>query len=199
MKTIFAQPIITPLSRAFVLPLVLAFGLAACGDNAARYLVEPAPTAAAVPLRLPTLEVRDVVLPAYAEGAQILQQDASGALRPIARSEWADGSSRAVTAALARSLDLQTTAAVAAEPWPLSDAPAGRLDVRIDRIVARADQTFQLSGQYAVASFQGNISEVLQRFDIRVPMAGDSPAAIAAAQGQALDQLAAQIVTRLRR
>ncbi len=183
------------------IPMILAltFGLAACGDNAARYLVDPAPTAAAVPLRLNSIEVRDVKLPAYAEGTQILQQDASGALRPISRAEWADNSPRAVTAALARSLDLQTTAAVAAEPWPLSDSPAGRLDVRIDRIVARADQNFQMSGQYAVASFQGNISEVLQRFDIVIPMASDSAGAVAAAQGQALDQLAAQIVARLRR
>jgi uncharacterized lipoprotein YmbA len=181
------------------LTLLMTLALAACGDNAARYLVEPAPTAAAVPLRLPSLEVRDVVLPAYAEGTQILQQDASGALRPVSRSEWADGSARAMTAALARSLDLQSTASVAAEPWPLSDFPAGRLDVRIDRIVARADQTFQVSGQYAVASPDGRISELLERFDIRVPMASDSPAAIAAAQGQAIDQLAGQIVQRLRR
>ena len=186
--------------RKHVLPmLALTFGLAACGDNAARYLVEPAPVAAAVPLRLSSIELRDMVLPAYAEGAQILQQDASGALRPVANSEWADGSARAMTAALARSLDLQTTAAVAAEPWPLSEPAAGRLDVRLDRIVARADQSFQLSGQYALASYQGNISEVLQRFDIRVPMAADSPAAIALAQGQAIDELAAQSVARLRR
>lgn len=186
-------------SLILALTFGLTFGLAACGDNAARYLVEPAPTAAAVPLRLNSIEVRDVKLPAYAEGTQILQQDASGALRPVSRSEWADNSPRAVTAALARSLDLQTTAAVAAEPWPLSDSPAGRLDVRIDRIVARADGNFQMSGQYAVASFQGNISEVLQRFDILVPMTSDSAGAIAAAQGQALDLLAAQIVARLRR
>lgn len=187
------------MKKAIPLFFAMTFGLAACGDNAARYLVEPAPNVAAVAIQLPSMEVRDVTLPAYAEGAQILQQEPGGALRPISRSEWADGSNRAMTAALARSLDLQTTAAVAAEPWPLSNAAAGRLDVRVDRIVALADQTFQLSGQYAVSSFEGRISEVLERFDIRVPMAGDSPGAIAAAQGQAIDMLAAQIVARLRR
>ncbi len=189
MKSRFSLPI------ALTLTLVLA----ACGDTAARYLVEPAPVAEPVPLRLASLELRDVVLPAYAEGSEILQQEQDGALRPVAGSEWADSSARAVTAALARSLDLQTTASVAAEPWPLSEPAAGRLDVRIDAMVARADGTFQIAGQYAVASFDGRAREVLERFDIRVPLTAQGPAAIAAAQGQAIDQLAGQIVARLRR
>lgn len=181
------------------LTLALSLGLAACGDTAARYLVEPAPTAVPVALRMSSIEVRDTVLPAYAEDVQILAQDATGALRPIKGAEWADSSARAVTAALARSLDLQTTAAVAAEPWPLSESPAGRLDVRVDALVARADGTYQMAGQYAVSSFDAPGREVLERFDIRVPLAGEGPGAIAAAQGQAIDRLAAQIVTRLRR
>ena len=181
------------------LAFAMTLGLAACGDTAARYLVEPAPTAAPVALRVSSLEVRDVVLPSYAESSQILQEDASGALRPVPDSEWADSSARAMTAALARSLDLQTTAGVAAEPWPLSDAADARLDVRIDRIVARADQTFQMSGQYAVASFDGAVREVLERFDISVPMTGVTPAAIASAKGRAIDQLSEQIIARLAR
>ena len=181
------------------LAISLSLALAACGDTAARYLVEPAPVAAPVALRLSSLELRDVVLPAYAEGSQILQQDADGALRPVEGSEWADASARAVTAALARSLDLQTTASVAAEPWPLSEPAAGRLDVRIDAMLARADGTFQIAGQFAVASFDGRAREVLERFDIRTPLTAQGPAAIAGAQGQAIDQLASQIVARLRR
>jgi uncharacterized lipoprotein YmbA len=188
-----------PVFKALALTLALPLGLAACGGTAARYLVEPAPTAAPVALRLTSIEVRDAVLPAYAEDVQILQQDASGALRPIRGAEWADSSARAVTAALARSLDLQSTAAVAAEPWPLSDPAAGRLDLRVEALVARADGTFQMAGQYAVASFDAPGREVLERFDIRVPLGGQGPGAIAAAQGQAIDRLAAQIVVRLAR
>ena len=93
------------MKRLVPLTLALSLTLAACGDTAARYLVEPAPTAAPVALRLSSLEVRDAVLPAYAEGSQILQQDASGALRPVKGSEWADSSARAVTAALARTIE----------------------------------------------------------------------------------------------
>jgi uncharacterized protein len=187
----------SPLTLALSLGLPLT--LAACGDSAARYLVEAAPTAAPVTLRLPSIEVRDAVLPAYAEDSQILQQDASGALRPIKRAQWADSSARAVTAALARSLDLQTTTAIAAEPWPLSESPAGRLDVRVDALVARADGSFQMAGQYALASFDMPGREVLERFDIRVPLTGQGAGAIASAQGQAIDRLAAQIVARLAR
>jgi uncharacterized lipoprotein YmbA len=189
-----------PLSPLFfALSLGLPLALAACGDTAARYLVEPAPTAAPVALRLSSIEVRDAVLPAYAEDVQILAQDASGALVPIRGAEWADSSARAVTAALARSLDLQSTAAVASAPWPLSDGPAGRLDVRVDALVARADGTFQMAGQYAVSSFDAPGREALERFDIRVPLTAEGPGAIAAAQGQAIDRLAAQIVARLAR
>jgi uncharacterized lipoprotein YmbA len=189
-----------PLSPLFfALSIGLPLALAACGDTAARYLVEPAPTAAPVALRLSSIEVRDAVLPAYAEDVQILAQDASGALVPIRGAEWADSSARAVTAALARSLDLQSTAAVAVAPWPLSDGPAGRLDVRVDALVARADGTFQMAGQYAVSSFDAPGREALERFDIRVPLTAEGPGAIAAAQGQAIDRLAAQIVARLAR
>lgn len=187
----------TPLRFPLILSLALA--LAACGDSAARYLVEPAPAGPAVALRAPSIEVRDVVLPAYAEASQILLEEADGALRPIRRSEWADSSARSMTAAIARSLDLQSTSAVAAEPWPLSEPAAARLEVRIDRLVARADGAFQMSGQYAVAAPDGRVREVLERFDFRVPLAGDSPGAIAGASGQAIDLLAAQIVQRLRR
>ena len=66
-------------------------------------------------------------------------------------------------------------------------------------MLARADGTFQIAGQFAVASFDGRAREVLERFDIRTPLTAQGPAAIAGAQGQAIDQLASQIVARLRR
>lgn len=178
--------------------LTLALLLSGCGKDA-QFLVESAAPAREVGLRVGSLELREVTLPAYASAADILLEDADGALRPIRRAVWADGSARGVTTEIARSLDLRTTADVAAEPWPLAEPADARLEVRIERIVARADGTFQLTGQYAVASPDGRVREFIERYDIRVPVAGDGPAAIAAANGVAVGQLADAIVARLRR
>ena len=181
----------------FAAVAAVAVFLAGCGQDA-QFLVEASAPVREVRLRVASLELREVSLPAYAIAADILQEEADGALRPIRKAVWADGSARGVTAGMARSLDLRTSAEVAAEPWPLAEPADARLEVRIERIVARADGTFQLAGQYAVASPEGRIREFIERFDIRVPVTQAGPAAIASANGVAVGQLADAIVARLR-
>lgn len=190
---------------AFRLPILLALGLglAACGGPpATRYLIEAAAEAETpvMRLRVRTVELRDVVLPGHGEGSQILRETAAGALVPIAGAEWADGSSSGVTAELARRLDLRSSATIAAEPWPLADPADLRLEVRLSRVVARADGRFQLAGQFAVASPDGRAREFIERIDIAVPMAeGGEARAVAEAYGRALDALAEAILGRLAR
>ncbi len=189
-----------------VLPLLAATALAlsACGTTpATRYLIEAAPDEERAPVRLRerTMELRDVMLPAYGEGSQILREETAGALVAIRGAEWADGSSSAISAELARRLDLRSTANVAAEPWPLADPADLRLEVRLTRVVARADGQFQLSGQYAVASPDGRRRDFIERIDITVPMTADAAEAraVAEAYGRALEELAELILARLAR
>lgn len=180
--------------------LFLALLLAGCGgDNSARYLVD-APAAETVRnVRVRSIEVRDVVLPAYAAAIEIAQQDETGALRNVPDTLWADEPVRGMTAALARSLDLGSSATVAAEPWPL-DAPADvQLTVRVERMVAGADGTYAFAGQYAIASPDGAVRERLERFDIRIPLAAADAPAIAAATGQAVASLSGEIIATLAR
>lgn len=188
--------------------LVLSLSLltAACGGEATRYLVTADPVAppeAKAPvqrrLRVSTIELREVVLPAYGEDSQILLEGADGGLSPLKGSEWADGSARAITAELARSLDLGSTASVAAEPWPLSESADVRLEVRIERMVARKDGLFQLSGQFAISSLDGRWRDRLQRYDLRVALPEASPSAVAAAYGRALNMLSQEILSSLAR
>lgn len=184
---------------ARLLPLSLVLLLAACAGTPSRYLIETAPAPAPIALRVSTIELRDVVLPAYAEDSKILQETAEGGLRPIKGAEWADGTARGVTAELARSLDLRGSASVAAEPWPLSDPAQVRLEVRIDRMVARADGSFLLSGQFALAAPERQIRDGLERFEIAVPLADTGAAAVANAYASSLEQLSLQILRRLAR
>lgn len=185
------------LSNLLALSLVVV--LAACGGPATRYLVRTSPVSAQVPVKVRSIELRDVTLPAYGEGTQILRENADGGLVPIRGSEWADGSAHAITVELARSLDLRSSATVAAEPWPFFDPAEARIDVRLERVEARADGRFHLSGQFALSSQDGRIRDQIDRFDIVVPMADSEPPQIAAAYGAALDELGKKIIARLAR
>lgn len=181
------------------LPVGFALFLTACGDNSARYLLDPPVAQDRVALRVSTVEIRDVVLPSYAAASEILMQEADGSLRPVSKAVWADDPVQAVTLALARNLETVSTAKAAAEPWPLLDPAQVRVEVRIDRMVAQADGTFQLAGQFSIASPDGIVRESLNRFQIEQPMDAGSAGAVAAATSASLTSLARQIAARLRR
>lgn len=183
-----------------IAPLLL-LALAACGDTTPRYLI---PTATEAPtsrmaLRVASLEMRQVSLPAYAGDDQILREEANGALKPVKSALWADTPSRAITQQLADGLAASSTAQVAAEPWPLSTPAQAQVAVRVSELAARLDGQLHLSGQFAISSYDRIIRERIVPFSIAVPLAGDSPAQIAQATGIAIDRLGTEIATNLRR
>ncbi len=174
-----------------VLPIAL---LSACsGANDPRYLISAPPGERTANLRSRTIEVRQVSLPAYAAGSDIVAQGEGGALFTQDRAQWADDPARAMTSALARGLSERTGASVAAEPWPLNSGPDVRLDVRIDQAYARADGKFELSGQYAVSAPDGAVREFVRRFNIVVPIVGSGAPGTADALGRALAELSRQV------
>jgi uncharacterized lipoprotein YmbA len=174
--------------------------LAGCGaGNDARYLIDPPAAVEKVPVRVGSIEVRDVSLPSYAAAVDIAQQEPDGALRNIAGTLWADDPVRGITGALARSLDQATTASVAAEPWPLAEPAQAELSVRVERMLAGADGQFRFAGQYALSSRDGVLRDRLRHFDITTPLTADGSAGIAGASGSAIAMLAAQIAEDLRR
>jgi uncharacterized protein len=185
--------------RKPLLLLLVLTAVAACGDKKARFVIPAAEASSQARLRVSSMEVRDVSLPAYASASEIVVEDASGALRPVPKAIWADDPARGITGALARSLEIRSGAQAAAEPWPLTSDPQARLQVRIDQMIARADDSFALTGQFAISSSSGAVSDSLTRFAISVPMADLSPASVATATGAALDQLAGKIIAKLQR
>ncbi|MCB2116481.1 MAG: membrane integrity-associated transporter subunit PqiC [Rhodobacteraceae bacterium] len=179
--------------------LCLALVLAACGDNSARYLIDTPAPAARIPVRVSTIEVLDAKLPAYASALEVPVQSEGGALQNLGGAIWGDDPVRAVTVALSRSLEETTTAKVAAEPWPLSTPAQAVLDLRVERMLARTDGQFELSGQYAIASPDGAVRERLERFDILVPLPSSDAAGISTAAGRAIAKLGEQIARTLAR
>lgn len=180
------------------LPLLLLPLLAACGTEP-RYRIDSAAPVTAQRLAVSTLEVREVSLPAYAEASEILIEDASGALTQVESALWADDPRRAMTQSLAERLGLISSATVAAEPWPLEEPSQAAVHVRVSSMVARANGTFELSGQYALSSYDRIIRERVTRFDIRTQLPSAGAAGIAAAAGAATDQLADRIASDLSR
>lgn len=180
-----------------LLCLALLPVLAACGDRDSRYLLDAPAAATQKRAQVATVEVRDVSLPSYAADTDIVMQEEDGALRPIARAVWADDPTRGVTQALAGALGAASTATVASEPWPLEEPADARVEVRVERMVARPDNTFEIAGRYAIASRYGRLRERIERFAVSTPMASQSPGAIARAQSAAIAQLAEQIAGRL--
>lgn len=178
-----------------ILPLAL---IAACSnpEDTGRYLVDPPAAEGRVPNHLGSAELREVSLPDYAAGQEVAWQTEDGAVRSNPKAIWADTPPRAVTLMLARNISAVSGATVISEPWPLSSAPDNKLEVRIEQMLAGADGMFRLSGRYFVApddfGDRGG-RDVVRRFDIAVPLGAEGPAAIAAAQSQALAMLAAQI------
>jgi len=179
--------------------IVALLALSGCGGSNDLFLVPNTPMAEQVRVNTRSLEVRDVVLPAYAAEADILVQEADGALRPVRGALWADDPRTGITQALALRLDQGTTATVSAEPWPLFDGPDRSVQVTIDRMVAHAEGNFELGGQFAMISRTGTAREFLRRFSIREPLAGTDPQAVAAALGRALTSLTTEIAGSIAR
>lgn len=180
---------------------VALLALGACSDplDTAQYTITPPTPQGSVPNRLGRAEMREVSLPQYASGQEIAYQTADGALRSSPDNLWADDQRRAVTLALARQISELSGATVVAEPWPLASEPQRRIEVRIERFLAAADNAVHLDGVYYVspAGYDAQGGDVVRPFAITVPMQTDgkqaTPGLIARTQSQALAVLASRM------
>jgi hypothetical protein len=169
--------------------LGLVLTLAACG-SADRYAVTLPPVTQTVRIAFGSVEVRDVSLPSYAAADEIHIRQADGTLTSSSDQLWADAPERAVALEISESLSRLTDRRVASEPWPFEVYPDARLELRFSELLATDAGQFRATGQYFVAVLNGG-RERSGLFDESVtfdPKAG--PAAIAAARGQLVLQLA---------
>ncbi|KAF0675373.1 PqiC family protein [Profundibacterium mesophilum] len=177
-----------------LLPALIGL-LAACSDGIGplRYEVPPQAEEERIPVSVGSVELREVSLPLYAELETITVETPGRMLATDNDVLWADDPVRGMTQTLAMTLAEITPAKVAAEPWPFSDGPDVRVEVRFTQALATAAARYRIVGQYFVASPFGERKDVARRFDIAVPYAPGNPNSIAAAQGAALRHLAKHI------
>ncbi|MBT0959451.1 membrane integrity-associated transporter subunit PqiC [Alphaproteobacteria bacterium KMM 3653] len=139
---------------------------------------------------LSTLELREPSLPSYALADEISVEAEDGTLVSIPDVLWADKPERAIALELTRHLSGLTRARIAASPWPFEALPEGTLDLRFETLLARANGSFQVTGQY----FVGRLDAGPERsgfFDLSVPIAEPvSPVTVSQARGRAIALLA---------
>jgi len=140
--------------------------------------------------------VLQVSLPSYAASDEIYVRGADGALTSSSGLLWSDDPSRAVTLELSRYLALTTGAQVAPEPWPFADRASARVDVRVEEMYAEGETRFVMAGQFFAAPENGG-RDRSGLFALSAPIAGGGgTAAIAAARGQVVRDLAAEIARK---
>lgn len=180
--------------------MVMAFGaLAACSPLADRVALSPMPSSLELRPLVGSAMVRTVSLPTYAAVEEIPIETAEG--RILVREDvlWADDPERAVTLILTRTLSGILNTDVGPDPWPFVGLPDVSVDVRVERILGSIDGTFELNGQFFVASEGAQFRDSAHTFEITEPMADVTLDSIAAAQSAALLKLSEQIARTLGR
>jgi len=146
-----------------------------------------------------TAMVRTISLPTYAAAEEIATEIAPGVISANDALLWADDPERAATLTVARHLDDILSATAGPEPWPFAGLPDVAIDVRVSQMLAGADGTFRLNGQFYVGGDGIDFRNTSQQFTITVPLTGEGPGAVAAAQSQAILQLSEDIARKLGR
>lgn len=184
------------LSRLMVLASAV---LVACTPLADRVALNPVSSTLELRPLVGSAMVRRVSLPSYAAAEEIALEMADGRIDINEDVLWADEPERAVTLILTQTLGDILNTDVGPDPWPFVGLPDVSVDVRVARMLAGADGTFQLNGQFYVASEAARFRDSSHSFAITEPMADSTVGSIAAAQSAALLKLAEQIAATLGR
>jgi uncharacterized lipoprotein YmbA len=178
---------------AFLFVALAALG--ACTGAADRYAVTAPQATQSQRIAFRAVEIRDISLPTYASGDEILRRATDGRLVSDGVL-WADTPDRAVALELSRHLAQMTGARVASAPWPFEALPDARLDLRFETLVAGEDGLYRATGQYFLAVADGR-PERSGLFDLSAPFdPAAGPAAVAAARGQVILDLAGDLARR---
>ncbi len=174
-------------------------GLAACSPPLERLAMAQLQSDLELRPLVSSVMVRTVVLPTYAAVEEIAFEGPNGLIATNDDILWADDPQRAVTVVLSRNLADILNTDVGPDPWPFVGLPDVAVDVRVERMLAGADGTFRLTGQFYVGGDGIDFRNRSQPFAIEQAMTDLSLGSIATAQAQALLTLSEQIARTLGR
>ena len=161
--------------------------LAGCAGSASRLDLAPVQSQLSLRAAVGSAMVRTVSLPTYAAAEELSFEAADGLITSNNAVLWADDPARAVTLALTRNIGAITSAKI------------GPIDVRVTRMIARADGAFDLEGQFFVGGDGIDYANSTNGFAITTAVSDVTPAAIASAQATAILQLSEQISRKIAR
>ncbi|WP_157982079.1 membrane integrity-associated transporter subunit PqiC [Oceanicella sp. SM1341] len=187
--------------RRLLLPAAL-LALAGCAEatGPSYYLLEPAQPETSTREQDtdgPLIGLREVGLPLYARRPQIAVLQPDGTMIASDLNRWASDPARGATVLLSRQLSNRLGQPVVTEPWPLGTRPERLVQVEVDYFAGSLGGTLRLSGQTRVSAYGRGDDTRSRGFDITVPVADESYAALARAHGEALSRLAGQIAAMM--
>jgi uncharacterized lipoprotein YmbA len=182
-----------------LLPLILIGALAACSAPIERLALSPEQSAVSLRPLVGSAMLRTVSLPSYASAEEVALETPAGLIASNTDVLWADSPERAVTLVLTQNLGDILNTDIGPEPWPFVGLPDVSIDIRVARMLAAADGSFHLAGQYYVGGDGIDFRNTVNSFDIKVPMADQSLTSIASAQSSALRLLSEDIAGKLGR
>ena len=168
-------------------------GLAACSAPLERLAMTSVQSALELRPLVSSVMVREVTLPTYAAAEEIAFEGPNGLIASNDDILWADDPARSITIAIIRNMTDILNTDVGPDPWPFVELPDVAVDIQIERILARADGTFQLTGQFFVGGDGTPFRNSANDFSISTPMGDQSLSSIATAQANAVLELSEQI------
>ena len=174
-------------------------GLAACSPPLERLAMTPVQSALELRPLVSSVMIRDIILPTYAAAEEIAFEGPNGLIASNDDVLWADDPQRSVTIAIIRNLTDILNTKVGPDPWPFIDLPDVAVEVQVERMLAGADGTFHLTGQFFVGGDGIDFRNSTHAFDISAPMNGLGLSSIATAQATAVLELSEEIAKTLGR
>lgn len=188
-----------PLSASFLF-LALLVGCGTASPTVSFHTLLPLPAESPAPAPSPLrVEVMPVRIPEALQRPQLVVQTTPGRLELLEGHHWAGGLDGQLTAALRENLALLlgTEAVVAAPDGPRAKATV-RVALEIQRCEATPGQGVLFKGSWMILSVETGTALAMKGAELREPVSGKGPEALAAAHGRALGALSRLIAADLR-